>query len=295
MSSFKKAVRSKQKMRVAIAGPSGSGKTYTALTWAHTVGTNVAAVDTEHGSMSLYQGLNGWSFDSIEPMSYDPGELAALIREADADGYDSLVVDSWSAYWSGKGGMLDLAKTLKSGSDQFSGWAKAGERERDMIEAILSFSGHVFLTLRTKNERVIEEDDRGKKKVVDVVMKPVQRDGIEYEVGFFAEMDLQHVMSVTKSRIHAVPEGTTIEQPDAATAIAMRDWLAQGADTPTAADLANEADVATSRDQLMELLGRVHSLQMNGAAVKLQDGTVQSLREYIIARGRSMVAGGESS
>lgn len=157
---FPEGVRTAVKVRIALAGPSGGGKTWTALTWAHALGEKIAVVDTEFGSASTYVGVNGWDFDVVEPDSFDPTKLAQLAREAATAGYDVLVVDSLSHYWNGAGGMIDLSEKLQSGSNKFSGWSKANERERTMIQALLSFPGHVIVTLRTKNERVVEEDER---------------------------------------------------------------------------------------------------------------------------------------
>jgi len=54
---FKKAVKFESKGRVALVGPAGSGKSFTALMIARMlVGPEgkIAAVDTEHGSLSKY-------------------------------------------------------------------------------------------------------------------------------------------------------------------------------------------------------------------------------------------------
>ncbi len=51
---FKKAVKAKQKLRLAIDGVSGSGKTYTALSVASGLGGRIAVIDSEHGSSELY-------------------------------------------------------------------------------------------------------------------------------------------------------------------------------------------------------------------------------------------------
>ena len=46
---FKKAVRSASKLRLALSGTSGSGKTYGALLLAKGIGGKIAVIDTERG------------------------------------------------------------------------------------------------------------------------------------------------------------------------------------------------------------------------------------------------------
>ena len=70
---FKKAHRSKAKLRLAIAGPSGAGKTYSALLIASGIVPleKVAVIDTESGSADLYADLGGYSTVTINP-PYSP-------------------------------------------------------------------------------------------------------------------------------------------------------------------------------------------------------------------------------
>lgn len=108
---FKPAVRRKSKARMALAGPSGSGKTYTALAlaweWAQRSGGIVGMVDTEHGSASKYQGLNGWQWQTVEPDRFSPASLVEILGVAAGHGFTTLIIDSWSHYWMGQDGMLE--------------------------------------------------------------------------------------------------------------------------------------------------------------------------------------------
>lgn len=67
---FVKATRAAVKARIALAGPSGSGKTYTALTLATRLSDSVGVIDTERGRASLYEGINGWKFLTLNPQSF---------------------------------------------------------------------------------------------------------------------------------------------------------------------------------------------------------------------------------
>lgn len=78
---FKKAHRSKAKLRLAIAGPSGAGKTYSALLIASGIVPleKVAVIDTESGSADLYADLGGYSTVTINP-PYSPQKYIEAIR-----------------------------------------------------------------------------------------------------------------------------------------------------------------------------------------------------------------------
>ena len=288
---FQRAVRTSAKARIAIAGPGGSGKTWTALLWAHALGKQIAAIDTERGSMSKYVGVNGWDFDVEDPDTYDPGKLALMIHEAGTSGYDTLIVDSYSHYWSGTGGMLELADNLTTGNDSRAGWRKAGAREKQAIDALLSFPGHVIVTLRTKNEKVIEENDKGKKVVVDVILKPVQREGIEYEFDLVATMDKTNTMTVTKSRIVTIPSGATFSPPTVEQAQLIADYLGNGAPLPTPQEFADRAMVeGLTKDQLRPILDQAHRAGYDGAGVVGPDGQTVGLRDLIIRLGAAAAA-----
>lgn len=122
MSSFTPATRTATRARIALAGPSGSGKTWTGLALATALGEKVAVIDTERGSASKYVGVNGWQFDTVAPSSFAPEALTGLLAEAGQDGYDVLMLDSWSHYWMGVDGMLEQVDRRAKNGNNFSGW-----------------------------------------------------------------------------------------------------------------------------------------------------------------------------
>jgi len=97
---FAPAVRANLKARVALDGPTGAGKTWTGLEWATILagpGGRVAGVDTENGRMKLYS--DTFPHDSMEWQGdFHPGRLAEVIKAADANGYDALLIDSLSHF-----------------------------------------------------------------------------------------------------------------------------------------------------------------------------------------------------
>lgn len=284
MSSFTPATRTSTKARVALAGPSGSGKTWTALTLAHALGERIAVIDTERGSASKYAGVNGWQFDVVAPGSFAPDALTALLAEAGQEGYDVLVLDSWSHYWMGVDGMLEQVDKRARNGNNFSGWKEVRPDERRMIDALISYPGHVIATLRVKTEYVIEENDRGKKVPRKVGLKPEQREGVEYEFDLVGDMDHENTLTVSKSRIPALTRAV-IKEPDVELGKAIRNWLEDGESVPDARDLREKAMAeGVQLDELVALAATARKLGIDHAAVPNGEGQPMALVDLIKAR-----------
>lgn len=240
---FKKATRKKLRARIALEGPAGSGKSYTALRFAFALagkGGRVAVIDTEHGSASKYVGESPdgfpWNFDVVELEHFAPTAYTGVTKEAGRQGYDVLIIDSWSHAWQGLGGALDIvdrkAKTTKGG--KFAAWGEVTPMQLEMIEAILASPCHVIVTMRTKMEYVMEEvEEKGKKKTIvsKVGTKPIQRDGVEYEFDVVGDMDLEQMIIISKTRCPALKQAKAIE-PGPMFIAPFIDWLGLGEDVP---------------------------------------------------------------
>lgn len=202
MSGFKKATKAAAKLRLGLIGPAGSGKTMTALRIAAGLGGPVAVIDTERGSASLYAGERGLEFDVIELDTYGVERFIDAIRDAAAGGYATLVIDSLSHAWAGKGGILeyvDNAGKRNQGGGNFGAWRDATPRHNSLVDAILGAPLHVICTLRSKVEYVVENVG-GRNQVRKVGLQPVQRDGLEYEFTVVGDVTQDHDLVVTKTR-----------------------------------------------------------------------------------------------
>lgn len=200
--SFQKAQRHKAKLRLGITGPSGSGKTLGALMIAKGIGGKIAVLDTERDSASLYAepvrlpGGSLWTppdfdTDNIDP-PYTPERFIEKVREAEAAGYDILIIDSTTHEWNGIGGCLELVDQIASAKyrgNSWSAWNEITPRHRAFLDAMLRSKLHIIATMRSKTETA-QTEEGGKKKVVKLGMKSEQRDGIEYE--FTTVLDLTH-------------------------------------------------------------------------------------------------------
>lgn len=233
---IKKAVKYDAKGRLALLGPAGSGKTYSALKIATAMlkdtGKRIFLLDTEHESASKYADL--FDFDTFAPDSFDPQVYIDAIRKTES-AYGVIILDSLSHAWAGKGGLLEFvdATTLASNSkSSFSdGWRKATPKHNELVETMLACKCHLIATMRTKTEFVLEENERGKKVPVRVGMEPVQRSGLEYEFDVIADLDLDNVLKVGKTRCPDL-KGKTFKEAGANFGDIFAQWLS-GAESPT--------------------------------------------------------------
>lgn len=93
-----------------------------------------------------------------------------------------------------------------------------------LVDKILQCPMHVVLTLRTKTEYVIEEGSNGKKSPRKIGMAPIFRDGIEFEVTVFFELDQSHAATATKDRTGLFDGQYFLIAPD--TGAKIQSWLA---------------------------------------------------------------------
>lgn len=202
---FKKASRTKSKLKLAMTGPSGSGKTYSALLLASGLGNKIAVIDTENGSASLYAGAPGMpDFDVLEiSPPFLSSKYEEAISAASRAGYDVLVIDSISHQWSGEGGILDRKEKeqmAKPALNSYTLWAKYTPEHERFKSAINNAPIHVIATMRSKQEYVLETNEKGKSAPKKVGMAPIQRDGAEYEFTTVFDLAVTHYANVSKDR-----------------------------------------------------------------------------------------------
>jgi energy-coupling factor transporter ATP-binding protein EcfA2 len=291
---FAPATKAASKARIALCGPSGSGKTWTALALASRLaargGGRIAVIDTERGSASKYVGINGWKFDTVTPDRFSPTSLTELLGVASGAGYDVTIVDSWSHYWSGTDGMQEQADRRAKAGNSFAGWKEVKPDERRMIDAMVSYPGHLIVTMRSKTQYVIEQiENNGRTKNVPrkIGLKPDQREGIEYEFDIVGDLDLDNVLTVSKSRIPSLSRAV-IPQPDAELADAIADWLEEGEQVTSVEEYRTRA-LATgmSSTELRNLHAEVKNAGLLGAPVLDQNEQPTALGDLIVACGHA--------
>jgi len=234
---FKKAERRQVKLKIGISGPSGSGKTLSALLIAKGIveripDGRIALIDTENGSASLYAGMtlpNGEKVPDFETLELDPpfstDKYIAAINAAVAGGFSVLIVDSGTHQWAGEGGILSKKEQMDArGGNSYTHWAKLTPEHEKFKSAILHSDIHLIMTLRSKQEYALVENDRGKQAPKKLGMAPIQRDGMEYEMTCMLDMDMTHNAQASKDRT-SLFDGK-IWVPTVDTGKALMDWLA---------------------------------------------------------------------
>ncbi len=246
MSMFKKAVKYAAKGRTAIIGPPGAGKSYTMMTLARALAGptgKIAAVDTEHGSLSKYADL--FDFDVMELTSFTPDNFLRALKEAEEARYDVFCADSLSHFWVGKGGALEFVDERNARSrDKMGGWKDLRPHERAMVDAMIASPCHVVCTMRTKNEYAEVTDENGKKKRVKIGLAPVQREGLEYEFDLVGYMDDDNTFIIDKTRCPHY-SGRSIKKPGAEAFAPFVQWL-QGSERPANSSQPPPHDGATN-------------------------------------------------
>jgi hypothetical protein len=265
--SFKRATRRNAKLRLALAGTAGSGKTYGALLIAREFGTKIAVMDSERGSASLYSDLV--PFDVCELEEKNVQEYLEKIAEAAAAGYEVLVIDSFSHSW---------VATLEA-VDKMGGWVKAGKvmspLGSKLIDAILSYPGHVIVTLRSKVEHAIEKDASGKTTVRKVGLGTVAREGVDYEFSVMLEVTKEGGLNVSKSRCSAIADGVFTRDDLPKIAKTLKHWLSEGAPVSPRDAMAERIRFAQTEADLAALLPDL---------AKLSDADKTDLRAVYAAR-----------
>ena len=235
---IKRASKLQSKARIALIGPSGSGKTFSSLVLAREFaqGGKVLVVDTEHRSASLY--ADKFDFDVIELQSFAPKLLIEAMDLAEAHDYQVVVIDSLSAFWAGRDGVLEykdqVTSRSRTGDSYGAGWREASPVHNAMVERMLTLSEHrhLIVTLRSKMAYVQEVDEKtGKTRIRKVGMQPIQRDNIEYEFSIVGDLDLDNVLVITKSRCEVLNKAV-IPTPGPELARDILAWLTDGAPMP---------------------------------------------------------------
>jgi len=236
MSRFTKAVRSQAMSRVLFEGASGSGKTTAALTLAKTFG-KIAVIDTENSSASLYSDIADFDVLNLAP-PYEPERYVEAIQEAEAAGYDVIVIDSITPEWSGQGGCLEIKDKL---GGRFQDWAKVSPRHDKFVQAMLRSKCHIIACCRSKQAYIVDEQT---KKVTKAGVEPQQRDGLDYEMTVVFQLNHQHIATATKDRTRLF-DGR--EAPiTAETGKRLLEWLHSGVKAPAPAPVVPAAIASVS-------------------------------------------------
>lgn len=217
----------------------------------------ICVIDSENESGSLYVGgsFGGTHVGEYLTINLSPPFSAQRYLEAislaEENGVEFLIIDSLSHAWSGEGGLLDIqAKASQRSGNSYTAWREVTPLHNKLVDKILQCSMHVAVTLRTKSEYVIEENEKGKKTPRKIGMAPVFRDGIEYEATIFFELSQDHTACATKDRTGLFDGQYFLIAPDTGNKI--YSWLQQSK-VPDAEDATGPDEKKRDEDDEGEL------------------------------------------
>jgi len=217
----------------------------------------LCVIDTENESGSLYVGkqIAGTTIGEYLTINLDAPYSAARYLEAidlaEQAGVEFLVIDSLSHAWTGEGGLLDVqGNVAKRSGNSYTAWREVTPLHNKLVDRILQCPMHVAVTLRTKTEYVIEENQNGKKTPRKIGMAPVFREGVEYEFTIFFELDQNHAAAATKDRTGLFDGQYFLIAPDIG--VKIREWLS-GAKAEPAKVIAAVPEPSTDAESSVNL------------------------------------------
>lgn len=197
---LQKAKREQVKLRLGISGASGFGKTYSALLLAYGITndwTKIAIIDAENNSASLYSHLGEFNVLHLEE-PFNPERYIEAIRTCEKALMEVIIIDSISHEWSGKGGCLEIHEQL---GGRFQDWSKVTPRHQAFLDKILNSKAHIISTVRSKVDYSMDVGSNGRTKVVKQGLKPITREGLDYEMTVFFELiNDNHLTRAAKDR-----------------------------------------------------------------------------------------------
>jgi len=224
----------------------------------HDLVKRIALIETERGSARRYARGRPFHFSTLELDSFEPEAFIDAINAAREEGFEAVLIDSFTAEWAGAGGALeqsDMAK--KRGGNSFAAWGDITKRHNAVVSAMWNSGLHTIATMRTKTTYEQTEDDKGKKHVKKLGLQPVQRDGVEYEFDILLDMDSSNVAFVEKTRFPVI-RGKEFREPGKDLGRLIRGWLDDSDTDPVAVpgELAKfvaeiAADGPAGRDELV--------------------------------------------
>lgn len=236
---FEPMAREQSKLSVAVFGPSGSGKTTAALKIAKGIQLQLYPdeslekiglfVDTERRSStkSVGRSIGGDVLEPMEMYAFEPPfdivKLAELIQYAvDKCGKKIIVVDSYTAFWSGSDGILDKVAYWDVEHDAskklYGAWSeKEIVAKKNLLKGLMSNTkAHTIMCFRAKTEYVIELNKFGKQQPRAIGLKEDMQQDVRYEFDSVLSLDREsHTPNIVKDRIGFAEYRMTAEHPDA--------------------------------------------------------------------------------
>lgn len=217
--------KEQSKLSLAIFGPSGSGKTVAALKMAKGIQAQLYPkenlkdiglyIDTERRSSTKVAGrtIDGELLEPMELYSFEPPfdimKLAEVIDFAvNVKKKKIIVIDSYTAFWSGVEGILDRVATLDvelgSSKKMYGAWSeKEIVHKKNVLKNLMSnMNAHIICCFRAKTDYVLEPNAKGKMQPRAVGTKEDMQQDVRYEFDAVISIDKEtHCAEIVKDRV----------------------------------------------------------------------------------------------
>lgn len=253
---LRKASKKKVKLKLQIGGSSGSGKTVGALKLAYgLVGdwNKIAVIDSENESAALYaeSEIHGiGEFFHLPISDFSPETAVKAIDMCEKAGIEAIIFDSGTHVWE-----WCVAYNAKLAGNSYTNWALTFDKYDKFKKKMLQSPCHVIMTVRKKEEYAMEQDEKGKTKIVKKGLKEISRGEMSYEFTVVFDVAIDHLTTVSKDRtglfIDAMPFMITSEDGEK-----IAKWCDTGKGVDTEAllvEVLEEIRAAESYDRLMEI------------------------------------------
>lgn len=190
---FRPGVRENVGLLIGLVGPSGGGKTYTAMELASGIAGDkpFAVIDTEARRALHYADRFRFDHGDLKP-PFRPDAYTEAIKQADADGYPVIVVDSISHAHDGDGGLLDWheEELQRMAGDDYkkrerctqAAWIKPKASHKRMVQRFLQVRAHLILCLRAEEKTKMLKNDAGKFVPTNIGFQPICEKKLPYEL-----------------------------------------------------------------------------------------------------------------
>jgi hypothetical protein len=158
---------------------------------------------------------------------FENAKYIEAIKSAEKAGYDVLIVDSITHQWAGEGGLLNKKEQMDArGGNSFANWAKMTPEHEKFKATIQHSKIHLIATVRSKQDYVLGENDKGRQAPKKVGLAPVQREGMEYEFTTVFDVAMNHEAATSKDRTGLFVD--KIFQITEETGMAIKKWVEGG-------------------------------------------------------------------
>src|ERR1035437_3906540 len=113
------------------------------------------------------------------------------------------------------------------GGNSFTNWSSFTPEHEGFKQAMLQAPIHVIATMRSKQDYILQANDKGKQMPKKVGLSPIQRDQIDYEFTLVFDVQMDHKAVSSKDRTHLFLD-SVVDLADLKTADAIRGWLESG-------------------------------------------------------------------